>query len=584
MYVRTIKVPSSKGTINEYVRVVEAYRENGKVKQRTIADLGRKDVLLAVLPKLERLLQGVGRLEEEPQSDVAILQADTWGPVLVVRSLFEELGLGGILDGLPRQARGPVSFPDRAFVLLANRLIRPHSEHGLARWLETDFVCDRWGRRFVPQWKRWRRVRVDFRQLQAWYRTLDWLVRAKDKIEVCLYQRLRDLFAFKPDLVFYDITSTYFEGAGPAELARHGYSRDQRRRNVQVIVGVVMVAGWPITHHVWAGNRKDSTTVTEVLGDLKKRFDFQRVVFVGDRGMVSEDNLQRLVEEGHGYLVGLRRRQNPELSAWLKKLTANRWIDCPVGVTAAEQQAAPRTRVQEVPLGDANRRVFVIDSEERRAYEQRMRERSMEKTRLRLQKLQQRVAAGKLKNPQAIGAAAARALVRHHGERYYIWQLRNGTFTFEEHPTRLRREKELEGKYVLQSSEGDLTAQEAVQQYKELMEVERGFRSLKDVIEMRPIYHQVAPRVEAHIFVAALALLLQRLLERRLAGAKVNLSATEAMQAMETVRVVKFRLHGQPPRQGVSTGSPRARQVIKALGINHLRPPTPPPGQETEVS
>jgi transposase len=583
MYVRTIKVPSSNGTINEYVRVVEAYRENGKVKQRTIADLGRKDVLVALLPKLQRVLTGEPQLADEPEGEVDILHADTWGPVLVVQALFEQLGLWNIFDGVAAKARGLVSFSDRAFVLVANRLVRPHSEHGLARWLETDFVCDRQGRRFLPQWKSWRRVRVDVRQLHAWYRTLDWLVRAKNAIEVSLYQRLRDLFTLKPDLVMYDITSTYFEGAGPEELAKHGYSRDQRRRNVQVIVGVVMVAGWPISHHVWEGNRKDAKTVVEVVQDLQERFAFQRVIFVGDRGMVSEDNLQRLAEDGHGYLVGVRRRRNPELSAWLKKLKERRWLDCPAGSTASEQTPRPRTRVQEVSSGDPDKRVFVIDSDERRAYEQRMRERSMAKTRQRLEKLQKRVADGKLKKPQAIGAAAARALSRHHGDRYYTWQLSNGTFTFAEHPVRLRREQELEGKYVLISSEKDLTPKGAVAQYKELMEVERGFRSLKDVLAMRPIYHQVAPRVKAHIFVAALALLLQRLLERRLASAHVNLSADEAMEALQTVRVVTFRLDGQPPRRGVSSGSPRARQVLKAHGITQLRPPTPT-GAETEVS
>ncbi len=141
----------------------------------------------------------------------------------------------------------------------------------------------------------------------------------------------------------------------------------------------------------------------------------------------------------------------------------------------------------------------------------------------------------------------------------------------------------LEGKYVLMTSEKDITPQGAVQQYKELMEVERGFRSLKDILALRPISHQVVPRVKAHIFVAALALLLQRLLERRLEAAEVNLSAAEALEALETVRVVRFRLDGQPARQGVSTGSPRARQVLKALGISNLRPPTPI-GENTEVS
>ncbi len=263
MYVRTIRVPSSNGSTNEYLRVVEAFREDGKVKQRTIADLGRKDLLLAVLPQLERILKGIPKIDGEPDGDIAVLDAATWGPVLAVRTLFKELGLWEILDSFNDDDRDKVPFADRAFVLIANRLVRPSSEHGLARWLETDFVCDRLGRCFMPQWKAFKRVRVDFQQLHAWYRTLDRLEKAKNAIEVSLYQRLRDLFSIKPDLIFYDITSTYFEGAGPDDFARHGHSRDQKRRNVQVVVGVVMVAGWPITHHVWEGNRRDCTTVLD---------------------------------------------------------------------------------------------------------------------------------------------------------------------------------------------------------------------------------------------------------------------------------------------------------------------------------
>src|SRR5262249_41650190 len=191
------------------------------------------------------------------------------------------------------EARGR-SGGDRASALAATRLIAPASEHGLAGWLETDFVCDRKGRRFLPHWHRRRRVRVHPRQLDAWYRTLDRLLKAKDRIEVALYHRLRDLFSFQPDLVLYDITSTYFEGSGADDFAEHGYSRDGKPHNAQVIVGVVMVAGWPIAHHVWAGNRIDHPTVQEVIRDLRQRFAFGRLVFVGDRGMVTEANLEAI--------------------------------------------------------------------------------------------------------------------------------------------------------------------------------------------------------------------------------------------------------------------------------------------------
>ena len=125
MYLRTVKVRSSSGSINEYVRLVEAYRDNGKVKQRTLADLGRKDLLVEILPKLQRFLGG-DRADTAEVEDPDFLDASTWGPVLVVRTLFDQLGLWTILDAALGKAKG-VPFADRAFVLVANRLIRPAS-------------------------------------------------------------------------------------------------------------------------------------------------------------------------------------------------------------------------------------------------------------------------------------------------------------------------------------------------------------------------------------------------------------------------------------------------------------------------
>jgi transposase len=581
MYPRTVKVRSSSGTLNEYVRVVEAYREDGKVKQRVVADLGRKDLLVDILPKLKRLLGGDVGQEDTTLTDPEIVDASTWGPILVVRSLFDQLGLWSVLDRHLGRAKG-VPFADRAFVLVANRLIAPASEHGLAGWLETDFVCDRKGRRFVPHWHQRRRVRVHPRQLDAWYRTLDQLHAAKDRIEVALYQRLRDLFSLKPDLVLYDITSTYFEGAGPHDFAKHGYSRDGKSQNVQVIVGVVMVAGWPIAHHVWEGNRVDHSTVQEVINDLRKRFEFGRVVFVGDRGMVTDENIESLTKDRQGFLVGIKRRRNPKLDAWLDAVDDTKWIDCPGGINAQERKANPlRTRAQEVPSGSPDLRVFVIDSEERRGYEQAKRQQAMERARQKLEKLKERIASGDLKRPEKIGAAVERIMQKYHGYRYFDWKLGAGSLEYTESETRLGREKIIEGKYVIATSEEGLSVLDAVALYKELTDVESGFRQLKDVMAMRPIYHQVESRVKAHIFVAALALLVQRLLGRRLQEAGVDLSPERAMQALSTVRLVAFRLEGQVERRGITGGCPDARLVLKALKLIDQRPPAPPEREET---
>jgi transposase len=581
MFPRTVKVRSSSGTIHEYIRIVEAFRENGQVKQRVVADLGRKDLLVEVLPKLRRLLTGDPLDQSSSPTDLQLTQTANWGPVLVLRALFDQLGLWSILDQHLGRAKG-VPFADRAFVLIANRLIAPASEHGLAGWLETDFVCDRQGRRFLPHWHRRRRVRVHPRQLDAWYRTLDQLLAAKDRIEVALYHRLRDLFSIKPDLVLYDITSTYFEGAGPTDFAKHGYSRDGKPQNVQVIVGMVMVAGWPIAHHVWAGNRVDHSTVQEVIEDLRCRFAFSRLVFVGDRGMVTDANIEAISREEQGFLVGAKRRRNPQLDRWLEAVDETKWVTCPGGINTQERKShPPRTRAQEVITGDSGLRVIIIDSDERRDYEQAKREQAMERARQRLEKLRERVAAGELKQPEKIGAAVERVMQKYHGYRYFDWKLTTAGLEFTESGERLGREKKIEGKYVVMTREKGLSVLDAVALYKELTEVESGFRQLKDVMGLRPIYHQIEMRVKAHIFVAALALLMQRLLGRRLKEAGLDLSPRRAMQALSTIRVVTFCLEGETERRGVAGGCPDARQILKALKLVDQRPPTPPQGEET---
>jgi|ERR1022692_930947 transposase len=591
MFIRSVKVPSSSGVVHEYVRVVESVRENGHVKQKVVLNLGRRDTLVTLLPLLQRFLNGDAAPPCEHDGPLQVLDASTWGPVLVVRHFFQQLGLWPLLDSCRRWPRllpdedPDDDWPSRVLALIANRLVRPLSEHALASWLETDFVCDRDGRRYLPKWKRHGRVEVDLTVLQRWYRTLDHLIINQANIEVALYGRLRDLFNLQPDLVFYDLTSTYFQGHGPQGFAKHGYSRDGRPRNVQVVVGVVMVAGWPIAHHVWAGNTRDSKTVAEVVQDLTKRFQFRQVVFVGDRGMVTEKNLHVLQEaDGDwGFLLGMTRRQNPQAEKLIDRIDEERWVECPGGINVQEAKVKPRTRVQEVACDNAGVRVFIVDSDERRAYEQRQREKAMERVRVGLEKLQKRVAEGRLKDAAKIGAAAQRVLTRNHGHRYYHWQLtKEGKFLFDEHPVNLPREKKYEGKYLIQTDQTDMTPQDGVAHYKELNEVERGFRSLKDPIGMRPIWHTNERRVRAHIFVAALAFLIERMLERTLKNAGVPLSAQAALTALQTIRHVRFQANAEE-RTGVTPGSARARQVLKALKITELRPPTPAEGPQTTM-
>jgi transposase len=244
------------------------------------------------------------------------------------------------------------------------------------------------------------------------------------------------------------------------------------------------------------------------------------------------------------------------VSRYLERATGT-WLECPAGIAAGEKAAVPKTRVQEVASDQPEVRVFVVHSDERLSYECAEREKSMQRVREELETLTQRVAAGKLKAPEKIGAAAASILARHHGIRYYDWKLEDGGFRYFEHPVNLKQEQALEGKYLIQTEEPNLSALEAVEIYKELSEVERAFSELKDVIEMRPIYHQKARRVQAHIFVASLAFLLDRALEKKLKSAGLDLSSKEAWQILKTVRVVEIDLgNGEQQRSVVQEGMP----------------------------
>ena len=596
MFLRVVRAAGAKGVKNEYVRVVEAYRENGKTRHRTVLNLGRRDLLAAHLDldKLQRLLQGDAVADRAMadrairREDIGALAAWDWGPMLVAGHLWRELGLEATLDKLAAPSRREATrLSDRTLVLVVNRLTAPGSEHGLARWLETDFVCDRCGRRWLAAWRddderlasRTPRVRVELRQLKTWYRTLDQLLEHKDTIEHALFITLRDLFSLQVDMVFYDLTSTYFEGHGPPGIGANGHSRDGKPRNPQVLVGLVVVDGWPIAHHVFAGNRRDAKTVPEVLRDLEQRFGLRRIVFVGDRGMVTSHNLDDLRAHGHGYIVGRNRRRSGEVFEYIQSATGP-WSECPAGITAREKASSPKTLVQEVSSTQPGVRVFVVHSEEREAFERRHRIKAMERVRARLEKLERRIAKGKLKAPEKVGAAAARVLVRNHGHRYYDWSYEDGVFRFFEHPVHFAREQAYEGKSVIQTEEANLSAVEAVRLYKELSDVERCFANLKDVIDMRPIYHRTAERVEAHIFVAALAFLLHRAIEKKLKAARIDLSATEALTMLRSIRVVDIDLGNGTTKRAVTAPTPRAAAVLRAIGISDLDPPTPPtPGQ-----
>lgn len=558
----------SGGKVYEYLRVVENYRnEKGRKSQRVIANLGRledlrKGKLDELVEKLRKFCIKLWVVPEEVEDDESL----RWGHVLVARRLWEEMELDRIIGELCGGWKGNGDVAERAFVLVASRLTKPGSEHGLARWLESNWVCDSRGKRFLPEWRSVEevteesRVKVQWRQLERWYRTLDAVYAKKKEIEKELYLRLRDLLSLKVDMVFYDVTSLSFAGRREkGELKRHGYPRGGNPRDVQVLLGLVMVKGFPIAGHVFRGNMADKTTVQEVVSDIEHRFGISEITFVADQGMVSKQNLLSFVH--HRYILAHKGRRDGEARRWLKGLT-DRWREYSEGV-----------RVQEVQSGQEGVRVFVVDSDERREYEEGMRKRSMERAEQCLKKVAEAVEKGRLRSREKIAVWAERALRKNKGYRYFSYNISSdGNFGYFLDEEKMRAETIREGRYILTTNHPFISPEEAVAHYKELSDIEAGFRDFKDVIQGRPVYHQRDDRICAHLFIAQLALLLLRRLRHHLREKQVPLSPSDALAAVKSIGVAELDLKGHKEVL-VSRPKPHARQVLTALGITDPRPP-----------
>lgn len=568
------RIKKKNGAVYEYLVIKESYRDEDKPRTRDVARLGRLDQLKDALPELVKALSRFCDERLVAPGDVTSADALPWGHVLLARHLFDRLNLGEIIASCCGSARQEFDVAETAFALIANRLTDPGSEHRLARWLENTYVCDREGRRWLPHWlpeeeitKR-QRVRVDWTQLQLWYRTLDALLAGRERIETCLYERVRDLFSLEVDMVFYDVTNTYFARRKPkGRLRRHGKCKQGRRRNVLVALGVVLANGWPIAHHIFPGNTTDTKTFQSVVSDIENRFGLRRVLVVGDRGMVSSENLRFLSAEGREvrYLLAIPGRQSEEAQAVLAQLDEKRWT-----------RVDDANRVQQVSLDGSAVRYFVVDSDERRDYEADLRAKSMARAQEELESVRKAVDAGRLTDPKKIAARAAVAMSRNHAKRYYSDEVgADGTYRFWADEEKLARETLREGRYILKSDDAQITAHESVGIYKQLSDVEWAYRDLKDVIELRPVYHKSDRRVEAHIFVATLALFLKRTLEHLLREQRVDLSPTEAFAAMRSIgaSVLDF---GDRRAVLASGGGRDARRLVKALGLGDLTPPQPP--------
>jgi len=307
-----ISKSTKNGKSYEYLVISESIHVTGKGSTtRNIATLG--NIKRFSGQDVANLIDGfirIFKLENYCLSeDVQILESLEHGSIIFWQKIWDELGLSKIIKSQVKLKNKRIKLEVEKYVqmMVINRCVDPLSKLGVTRWIERTCYKDMAGYKDL-----------DF-DVTYFYRSMDYLLKVKDDLEFAIFEKLKDLFSVNVKLTFYDITSSYFYTEN-CEIGKNGYSRDNRPDREQIVIGVVTsFEGYPIKHYVFEGNRKDETTVKQVVKQLKSEYNIEDTTFVGDRGMITKLNLARLEGEGFNYIMGVKHRQDEICSMLLSE-------------------------------------------------------------------------------------------------------------------------------------------------------------------------------------------------------------------------------------------------------------------------
>ncbi len=481
MYVAT--VPNRKSPPAILLR--EAYREDGKVKNRTLANLSHLPP--AQIEALRLVLKGNTTVGPALPRAFEIVRSLPHGNVAAVLAMMRQLKLDQLLEPGPQRAR--------VLALIAQRVLQPGSKLAAARALREETAHSTLGQELGV-------AAVDEDQL---YQALDWLVPQQAQLEAALAGR----HLGAGTLVLYDVSSTYFEGHC-CPLACYGHSRDERRGNPQIVFGVLAdVRGCPVAVEVFAGNTADPKTVAAQIGKLRERFGLREVVLVGDRGMLTQARIEQELRplEGLEWITALR-------SVQIQKLVCD---------GALQLSLFDQTDLAEIAHPDYPGERLVVCRNPLLAQERaRKREDLMAALEKKLDALVAAThrAQRPLRDPKRISYRVGRVLGPNKVAKYFNWQISAEGLSYQRDPARIARDAALDGVYVLRTSvpAPRLNSAQTVRSYKQLANLERAFRTLKSVdLELRPIHHRLPDRVRAHVLICLLAYYVEWHLRRALA-------------------------------------------------------------------
>ena len=530
-----------------YLQIVENRWEDGRSKQRVIVTLGRLDELRDQ-GQLEGLLRSGAKLSQaamvltaQQKGELPVIATKRIGPELIFQRLWSELKIPQVLTALlaPRRYEFPI---ERALFLTAmHRLLHSGSDRSCLVWKE-DY--------HLPG--------TETLQLHQMYRVMAWLGEPlskddqegatpfaprciKDQIEEGLFHRRRDLFS-ELALVFYDTTSIYFEGRGGETLGQYGHSKDHRPDRVQMVVGVVLDGqGRPLCCELWPGNITDVKTLLPIVDRLRKRFAIRSVCVVADRGMISQHTIEELQsKEGRvHYILGARLRSVKEIR---EKVLSHpgRYRE----VHGPKEKSGDPAPLQVKNVRIDERRYVVCLNVDQAKKDRADREAIVAALEEQLQQ-------------------GAKSLVGNRGYRKY---LKSGKTHFEIDQQKIKSEARYDGKWVLRSDLDELSAEDVALRYKQLWMVEDCIRSIKSILETRPIFHHHDETIRGHVFCSFLALVLRKELQDRLGAAGYSPEWADVLRDLESLQSVQVEYQGKRFRlPSEARGS--CSQVFDAVGV-----------------
>jgi transposase len=468
--------------------------------------------------------------------------------------LWKRLGLDRFFEGLLDGEAAEAPWSRVAALLALNRLCAPSSELGIEeRWYPATALDDLL---HLPSG-----VINDTRL----YRCLDRLLPNKTKLEQHLKQRYGELFAAEFDVLLYDLTSSYVEGqAEKNPMLQRGYSRDHRPDCKQVVIALVVNAeGFPLSYETFDGNRADVTTLEAVMRMVERKYGRARRVWVFDRGIISEENLAALRKRGGQYLVGTPRSK---LKGIERALLEDGWV-----------QVRDEVEAKLVPIPRNGTETYVLcRSKARREKERAIRRRFSTLLERALKSLAQQVEQGQLKDRAKIERRMGKIQARHPQVRdLYTMDVteREGHLRVDWKLIEERRgwREAREGAYLLRTNLEGESGEELWTKYIQLTEAEAVFRALKSELSIRPLFHQIEPRVKAHILVAFLGYALWVTLKHLLRRGHSDLSPARAMALLSTLQSVDIVLPTTDGRElrlrRVTEPSPEQKQLLQQLNI-----------------